>query len=175
MHPLAPQIEKAIGKAHVLRIFGLGIDRKRQRLGLREDLYVGDGELDLAGVELGVDRIGRAGGDPPGHRDHAFEPQRVRRREERRRDIDHALRDAVMIAQIDKKELSMIALAMHPPGQPRRLAGIGQAQGSASVGSVGVHQGKSCSRRRENGTPARGCQAGHRSGTAPNGIKLSPQ
>jgi hypothetical protein len=32
-----------------------------------------------------------------------------------------------MIAQIDKKELAMIALAVHPPGQPRRLARIGQA------------------------------------------------
>jgi hypothetical protein len=80
-----------------------------------------------------------------------------------------------MIAQIDKEELPMIALAMHPPGQPRRLARIGQTQGSASVGSVGVHKSKSCSKRREHGTAIGGCQAGHRSRAAPNGIKLSPQ
>jgi hypothetical protein len=72
-----------------------------------------------------------------------------------------------MVAQIDKEELPMIAFAVHPPGQPRRLARIGQAQGSASVGSVGVHQGKSCSRRRENGTAIGGCQAGYRLGAAP--------
>jgi hypothetical protein len=80
-----------------------------------------------------------------------------------------------MVAQIDKEELPVVALAMHPAGQPRRLAGIGQAQGSASVGSVGVHQGRSRLRRRENGTAMGGCQAGHRLGAAPNGIELSPQ
>jgi hypothetical protein len=59
-----------------------------------------------------------------------------------------------MVAQIDKEKLPMIAFAVHPPGQPRRLARIGQAQGSASVGSVGVHQGNSCSRRREHARPS---------------------
>jgi hypothetical protein len=80
-----------------------------------------------------------------------------------------------MIAQIDKEELPMIALAMHPPGQPRRLPRIDQAEGSASMGSVGVHQGRSRWRRREHGTAIGGCQAGHRSRATPNGIKLSPQ
>ena len=54
----------------------------------------------------------------------------------------------------------MIALAVHPPGQPRGLARIAQAQRSASVGSVSVHQGKSRWRRREHGTAACCCQAG---------------
>ena len=55
--PLAPQIEKAVGEAHVLGIFGLGVDRKRERFGLRLHLNLGDDELNLAGVEFGVDRI----------------------------------------------------------------------------------------------------------------------
>ena len=54
VHPLAPQIEEAIGEPHVLRILGLGIDRERQRLGLRLDFDVGDDELDLAGARLGL-------------------------------------------------------------------------------------------------------------------------
>ena len=49
VHALAPQIEKSVGEAHVLRVVGLGIDRKRQRLGRRLDLELGDHELDLAG------------------------------------------------------------------------------------------------------------------------------
>jgi hypothetical protein len=72
-----------------------------------------------------------------------------------------------MIAQIDKKQLPMIALAVHPPGQPRRLPRIAQAQGSASVGSVSVHQCRSRWRRREHGTGAGCCQAGRRLGAAP--------
>ena len=77
VHPLAPQIEKAIGEAHLLGVFGIGIDRERQRLGLRLDFDLGDRQLDLAGVEPGVDGVGRAGGDAAGQGDDAFEPERI--------------------------------------------------------------------------------------------------
>ena len=65
-----------------------------------------------------------------------------------------------MVAQIDKQQLPVVALAVHPTRQPRRLARIGETQRSAIVGSISVHHGRSCSRRREHGTVIGGCQAG---------------
>src|SRR5271166_2253823 len=53
-----------------------------------------------------------------------------------------------MIAQIDEKKLPMIALTVDPPGQPDFLTRICQAQGSASMGSVSMHQVKFRSRAR---------------------------
>ena len=114
MHAFAPQIEEARGKAHVLGVFRLGIDRKRQRFSLRPNLELGDHQLYLAGIELGVDHIRGARGDLPGHRDDAFQPQRIGGREQRRGHVDDALSDAVVISQIDKKELAMVAFSMHP-------------------------------------------------------------
>ena len=64
VHPLAPQIEEAVGETHVLR------DTRPRLLtgngsGSASDWtsMLGDDELDLAGVELGIDRVGRAGDD----------------------------------------------------------------------------------------------------------------
>ena len=60
--------------------------------------------------------------------------------EQRRRDVDHALRDAVMVAQIDEQQLAVVALAVHPARQPGRGAGIRQAERAAGMGAIGVHQ-----------------------------------
>ena len=114
MHMLAPQIEEAIGEPHVLGIVGVAVDRERQRLGDRLHRQFGDHQLDLAGRQLRIDRVGRAGDDLAGDGDDAFEPQRVDRGEERRRHVDDALRDAVMIAQIDEQQLAVVALAVDP-------------------------------------------------------------
>jgi hypothetical protein len=140
MHPLAPQVEKAVGQPHVLGIVGVGVDRQRQRLGGRLHRQLGNRQLDLAGRQVRVDRVGRAGDDTTGDGDHAFQPQRVGRREQRRRHIDDALRHAVMVAQVDKQELAVVALAMHPARQPRALPGIAKAQRAASMGAIGVHR-----------------------------------
>ncbi len=139
MHPLPPQIEVAIGKTHVLGIFGFAVDRKRQRRRPGPYLELGNDELDFTGVELGVYRIGGTGGDPTGHSHHAFKAQRVRGWEQRRGHVDDALGDPVMVAQIDKEQLTVIAFAVHPTRKPGRPTGVGKAQRSAGVGPVDVH------------------------------------
>jgi hypothetical protein len=69
VHPLPPQIEKAVGQPHLLRVIRIGVDRKRQRLGLRLYFDLGDRQLDLPGIELGVDRVGGPPGDGARHCD----------------------------------------------------------------------------------------------------------
>ena len=64
---------------------------------------------------------------------------RVDRGEQRRRRVDHALGDAVMVAQIDEQQLAVVALAVHPARQPGRAAGVGGAERAAGMGAIGVH------------------------------------
>src|SRR5262249_51342792 len=121
----------------------LGVDRKRQRLGLRLNLDLGDDQLHLAGIELGVDRVDRPRGDLSRQRDHAFQPQSVGDGKQRRGHVDDALGDAVMISQIAEEKLAVVTLAMEPPRKAGGATRIGKAQRCASVGPVGVHRGKS--------------------------------
>src|SRR5436305_2959963 len=45
-----------------------------------------------------------------------------------------------MVTQIDKQELPVIALPMHPARQPRGLSRIAEAQRAAGMGAISVHQ-----------------------------------
>ena len=53
--------------------------------------------------------------------------------------LDHALGDAVMVAQVDEQQPAMVAPAIDPAGQPHRLADMLLAQLAAGVGAIGVH------------------------------------
>jgi hypothetical protein len=137
---LAPEIEETIFEPHLLGIIGVGIDRQRQRLRLGEHLERRDLQLHLAGRQLGIDGLGRAFHNRAADADYAFEPLRIGALEERARAIDDALGDAVMVAEVDKEELSVVALPMHPAGEPHRLARVRKAQLAAGVGSISVHR-----------------------------------
>jgi hypothetical protein len=45
-----------------------------------------------------------------------------------------------MVAQVDEEQAAMVALAVHPAGEARGLAGIIGAQGATVMGPVGVHR-----------------------------------
>ena len=81
MHPFAPEIEKAVREAHLLRILGVAVDRKRQWLGGRQQFVGVDDQFDLAGREVRVDRVRRALDNFAGERHNAFETQPVHRGE----------------------------------------------------------------------------------------------
>jgi len=106
-------------------------------LGLQREF--GDLDLDLAGGEAGIDRLGHARHDRAGDRDDAFELQRVHGREDRAAAVDHDLGDAVIVAHVDEQQLAMVALAMDPTAEPHGLARVAQLQLTASMGPVGVH------------------------------------
>ena len=54
---------------------------------------------------------------------------------------DHALRDAVMVAQVDEQHAAVVADAVAPAGQAGDLADIGFAERAAGMGAITVHGG----------------------------------
>ena len=78
-----------------------------------------------------------------------------------------------MVAQIDKEQLPMISLAMHPARQPRVLPSIGKAQRAASMGAIFMHRVKTLQtlESAEDARIARDCQ-GERPHT---GMELYPR
>ena len=62
LHPLAAQVELAVAEAERL-VDVLLVELERERLGARDDLELVDLQLDLAGRQVRVDRLGRARGD----------------------------------------------------------------------------------------------------------------
>ncbi len=46
-----------------------------------------------------------------------------------------------MVAQVDKQELAVVALAVHPAREAGGDAGIREAQRATGVGTISVHQG----------------------------------
>ena len=55
-------------------------------------------------------------------------------------DVDDALGDAVVVAQVDEQQVAVVALAMDPAGQAdASAAGVGEAQRAAGVRAIGVH------------------------------------
>jgi hypothetical protein len=53
--------------------------------------------------------------------------------------IDHALRQAVMIAQIDEEQIAMVAAAVNPAGDSDGLPTCSGAQLAAGMGTVAMH------------------------------------
>jgi len=139
MHRLPAQIEEAVFETRFLGIVDVGIDRERQRIGLGLQHEFGDLDLDLAGRERRVDRLGRARQHHAGDRDDAFQLQRDHPGEHRAAAVDHDLGHAVIVAQIDEQQLAMVAGAVDPTAEPHGLPGVAQLQLTAGMGPVGVH------------------------------------
>ena len=53
--------------------------------------------------------------------------------------MQHQLRQAVVVAQVDEQQAAVVALAVHPARQPDIGAGIRRPKGTAGVGAIGVH------------------------------------
>src|SRR6267378_36959 len=68
-----------------------------------------------------------------------------------------------MVAQIDKEQLAVVALAVDPPRQPGLPTGISKPQRSASVGPIRVvHRGRfrAASRSGNTARKSSACQGG---------------
>jgi len=53
--------------------------------------------------------------------------------------IDDALGQAVMVAQVDEQQAAVVAFAVNPAGDFDRLALVGKAKLTTSMGAIGVH------------------------------------
>jgi hypothetical protein len=139
MQPLAAQVEETVLKPYVLRIFLVPEHRHRQFTGRAQHLDSTDIELDRPGRQF---RIVGAGGPPARlavDPNHPFRAQLLGILERRRIRIDHALRQPVVVAQIDEQHPTVVADAMAPAGQTDRLADIALAKRAAGVGPVTMH------------------------------------
>ena len=81
---LAPEVEIAIFEADFLGIVLLAGDRHRQLLGRRLNGHLAGADLDLAGRQVGIHRLGRACDDLALDGDDGFDAEPVERLERRR-------------------------------------------------------------------------------------------
>jgi hypothetical protein len=139
MHLLAPQVEEPIAQPDLLARILLARDLQRQELGLGLHGQLADAQLDFPGGKLGIDSIRAAPHHLARQRDDALRPQRLQPPEQLARAVGHALRDPVMVAQVDEEQVPVVALAVDPAGKADRLAGMFRAQLPAGMGAVRMH------------------------------------
>ena len=72
-----------------------------------------------------VDRLVASLENGTGDRHHRLKTRLLDSGKTRIRGIDHALRQPVMVTQIDKDKLSMVALAVDPSRKTDRVANMG--------------------------------------------------
>ena len=136
---LATKVEETVLKPYIFRIFLLAEHRQRQFAGRPQHLDLADVKLDRAGRQFRiVGALGTAAHlavDPH----HPFRAQLFGILERRRIRIGHALRQAVMVAQIDEQHAAMVANAVAPARQPNGLVDIAVAERAAGVGPVTMH------------------------------------
>ena len=136
MQLLAAQVEEPVAQPRLLGILRLGVDLDRQRVGRRQHGQLGHRHLDLAGRQLGVDGRRRARHHLACHVDHALQPDRLGGGEGRAAGVEHALGQALVVAQVDEEQMAVVALAMDPAGQPGRHADVLGPQLAAGVGAI---------------------------------------
>ena len=130
---LATKVEETVLKPYIFRIFLLAEHRQRQLGGRPQDLDLADVDLDHAGRQFRiVGTIGAAAHlavDP----DDPFRAELFDFLERRRIRVGHALRDAVMVAQVDEQDAAMVANAMDPAREANDLADIALPERAACM------------------------------------------
>ena len=90
-------------------------------------------QFDRACRQLRVHRGAFALDDGARDRDDAFRAQGVGLVEHGRAGGEDDLGEAVMVAQVDEQQAAVVALAVHPAGQPGVGPGVAGAEGRAQV------------------------------------------
>ena len=137
---LAAEIEEAVLETHVLRLVGLlvgDVDGRDLRSGLHHELVRLD--FDLAGRQIGIDRIGRAELHLAGHRDDALKMRLLDETEEAARRMDDDLGESVMVAEVDEKDAAVVTQAEHPAGKSDGLARVTRAEFVTGMGTIRMH------------------------------------
>ena len=140
---VAPQVEEPISEPRILGIGLVAEHRQRQIASRPQNFDVAHVNLDQAGRHFGIFGAGRAFAHPSVDPDDEFGAQLFRFAEGGRIRIDHALGEAVMVAQIDEQQAAVVADAMAPAGKPDVGAVLGEGQGAAGMGAVAMHDCRS--------------------------------
>jgi hypothetical protein len=134
----APSGEEAVLEAGILGIFEIAEDRQRQ-LGRRtEHLDPCREDLDRTGRQVGVLGAGETGLDLAVDAHDPFRAQRLGIGKGRRIGIDHHLRHAVMVAQVDEEHAAMVADAVAPAGQADILADVAVTERATGMGTIAM-------------------------------------
>ena len=136
---LAAQVEETVGQADVFGIVRLVEDRQRQLARRAQHFDIADEDLDRAGRQRLVDRLRRAHLHVAVDAQAPFGAHRLGKLERGRIGVDHALRHAVVVAQVDEEQAAVIAHAVHPARQARGGADMGFAQFPARVTAIAMH------------------------------------
>ena len=121
------------------RLFGDGrvlVDRERRGLRFVEDVEPVYHDVDLAGRQFRVDRLGRAGFHPAVHRKHEFRTDARGGAGRGRAGAHEHLRQPVAIPQIEEREAAEVPDAMHPAQQDHGRSDVRQPQLPARVRAV---------------------------------------
>ena len=113
---LAAQVEIAVFEPNILRIVRLSEYRHRQFGRRRLNHRLLCAHFNRAGRQVGVDRLRRAAHDFPANRNDTLRAQFFELLEHRGINVRNNLSQPMMISQIDKNEVAMVALAVNPAG-----------------------------------------------------------
>ena len=116
----APQIVDAVAQARRLVGVRLLFDREGRRRRGVEQAQLAHRDLDLAGRQVRVHRLGRAPLDPAAHEDHVLGAQLARARvtlAARRPGGTRPARCRSRSAQVDEDHAAVVAAALHPAGE----------------------------------------------------------
>ena len=133
LQPRPPQVEIPVTQPHVLGDVGVIRNRERRRLRLVEDADLAGDNLHFTGRQLRIHRVGRSSPHHSRHADDELGPQPLGGGEQRI--VNHDLRDAPAIPQVDEQHAAKIAHPVHPPEQRDLRADIRRPQRAARVGA----------------------------------------
>jgi hypothetical protein len=134
------QIEVAVLEADVFRNRAIFGDLERRRPGFVEQADLARQDLDLAGGQFRVDRLGRAALHHARDPNHELGAEPLGDGHQRVVFADHDLRDARAIADVEEGDAAQVADAVHPAKDDDALADIVVAQRAAGVGSLQISE-----------------------------------
>ena len=119
----AAQIQPAVAEPERL-VDVLLVELERQRCRAGDDRQVVDGQLDLAGLHARVDGLGRARDELAARLQDELVADLARELGRMRRalGVDHELRDAGRVAQVDEHEPAVVSSPRSPAGERQRAA-----------------------------------------------------
>ena len=125
LHARRAQVEPAVAQAQVL-VDALLVELERERRRARDDLELVHLQLDRAGRHRRVDGLGSTRDDLAARPEHELVADLLRELGCVRRPlrVDHELRHARVVAQVDEDEPAVVAARVHPAGERQRLPDV---------------------------------------------------
>ena len=135
LHLRPAQVDVAVFEPDFFVLDGLFGRRKRRQPRVVQHQQLGRLNLDLAGRHLGIDGVRAAQAHLAHSGNHVLRPHLLALQVAVGRQllVQHNLRDAGAVAQIEKDQVAVVAAPVHPAHQDHLLPGVGGAQVAAKM------------------------------------------